>query len=136
LLTQLRGRRCNVYSSDVRVRVIASGLFTYPDTTVVCGEEERDRADQNALTNPIVIVEVPSPGTEAYDRGDKLEHYKLMTTLQEVVLVGHDAPRIDVWRRNGPAWVCLTSSAGEVARLSSIGCTLAVDELFVDPLRP
>jgi Uma2 family endonuclease len=69
---QLRGRRCNVYTSDARIRVVATGLITYPDVSVVCGHEERDQEDRLALINPLVIVEVSSPGTAAYDRGPKL----------------------------------------------------------------
>jgi Uma2 family endonuclease len=135
LVEQLRGRRCNVYSSDVRVRVVATGLDTYPDLSVVCGEEQRDREDQNAITNPVVLVEVLSPSTEEYDRGEKLEHYQKIVSLQEVVLVSHSERRVDVWRREeGGAWRVHQAKAGEVAHLSSIACTLDVDELYRDPL--
>lgn len=68
LVAQLRGKRCNVYSSDVRVQVAATGLSTYPDLSVVCGQDERDVEDRNALTNPIVLIEVLSPSTEDQQR--------------------------------------------------------------------
>jgi Uma2 family endonuclease len=136
LLGQLRGRRCNVYSSDVRVRVEATGLDTYPDLSVVCGREERDVHDRNALTNPIVLVEILSPGTEEYDRGEKLDHYKRLPSLREVVLVAHDRPRIEVWRRpDAPdQWTLLEFGPGETAHLESIDCDLDLNDLFRDPM--
>ena len=76
LLAQLRGGPRRVYSSDLRIRVAATGLATYPDVTVVCGRSERDPANEVTVVNPRVVVEVLSPGTEDYDRGEKLEHYK------------------------------------------------------------
>src|SRR6266704_1159431 len=72
LSNALTGRACRVFTSDVRVRVRATGLDTYPDASVMCGRPERDVEDGNALTNPLVLVEVTSPSTEAYDRGDRL----------------------------------------------------------------
>src|SRR5262252_2208809 len=80
LLQQLTGKRCNIYNSDVRVRVVATGLDTYPDLSVVWGREERDLDDRLSLINPVVLVEVLSPSTEEYDRGEKLEHYRRIPT--------------------------------------------------------
>jgi Uma2 family endonuclease len=135
LVGQLRGQRCSVYSSDVRVRVVSTGLDTYPDLSVVCGEEQRDTEDRNAIINPIVLVEVLSPSTEEYDRGEKLEHYHKIASLQEVVLVSHRETRVDVWRREeSGAWRARSFGAGETAHLSSIECTLDIDELYRDPL--
>jgi Uma2 family endonuclease len=75
LLAQLRGGPCRVYSSDLRVRVHATGLATYPDVTVVCGEVQRDPESVTTVVNPRIVVEVLSDATEAYDRGQKLDHY-------------------------------------------------------------
>jgi Uma2 family endonuclease len=135
LVSQLRGKRCVEYSSDVRIKIAASGLFTYPDVSVVCGAEQRDKVDPHALTNPVVLVEVTSPSTAAYDRGEKLEHYKLLPSVQEVVIVAREEPRIEVWRRAGSGWVCVTARAHETVQLLSVGCVLAADEVFADPLR-
>jgi Uma2 family endonuclease len=141
LAAQLAGRSCNVYTSDVRVRVrvrvrvAATGLDTYPDLSVVCGEEQRASEDRNALVNPIVIVEILSPSTEEYDRGEKLSHYQQIPSLREVVLVSHREPVVEVWRRDAGAWRQHTTAAGGVVALDSVGCTLAVDELYRDPLR-
>ncbi len=137
LAPQLRGRRCRVYSSDLRVRVVATGLATYPDVTIVCGEEKHDAQDRHALNNPIVLVEVLSPTTAEYDRGEKLEHYQQIPTLQEVVFVAHDRPGVEIVRRDASgAWTRHPAGPGETAQLPSIECSLDVDELFRDPLAP
>ncbi|GAC1352100.1 MAG: Uma2 family endonuclease [Polyangiales bacterium] len=129
---QLRGRPCRVYTSDVRVRVIATGLNTYPDVTVVCGHEEHDVEDKNALTNPVVLVEITSDSSEKYDRGDKLESYKRIPSLEEVVLVSHRERKIAVYRR-AQGWLHDEVTTGAI-ELSSIRCSLDVEELFRNPL--
>jgi Uma2 family endonuclease len=133
LSNQLRGRRCRVYTSDARVRVVATGLDTYPDVTVVCGHAEFDVEDKNALTNPVVLFEITSSGTEAFDRGEKLEHYKRIASLREVVIVSHHERRIDIHRRTeADGWAC-TEARGNV-QLASIGVVIDVDEVYRDPL--
>jgi Uma2 family endonuclease len=82
LSAQLVGKKCRVYNSDARVRVRATGLVTYPDVSVVCGKLETDAEDCFAIINPIVIVDVLSKGTEAYDRGEKLTHYEQVPSLR------------------------------------------------------
>ena len=136
LRTQSRGRPCEVYSSDVRVRVLATGLATYPDTSVVCGRLERDPADANTIVNPVVLVEVLSDSTEGYDRGEKFAHYQRLPSLKEYVLVSQRSPRIEVFRRNedGNSWTLLIAQAGERVSLASIGCELAVDEMYANAL--
>jgi Uma2 family endonuclease len=133
----LAGRPCRVYSPDLRVRVQATGLGTYPDGTVICGAIELDPADpkQHTALNPRVLVEVLSPSTEDYDRGEKLGHYKLMPSLQEVMLVGHDRHEVEVVRRESDgSWSRHISREGEVVRLSSIVCELLVSEIYRNPL--
>ena len=93
LMVALRGGRCRVYSSDMRVRVRKTGLCTYPDVTVVCGPREPDPEDMNTVTNPIVLVEITSKSTEKYDRGEKFDHYKQIRSLREYVLVSRVAAR-------------------------------------------
>jgi len=135
LARQLEGRPCNVYTSDARVRVTATGLVTYPDLTVACGSVQIDREDPLALINPVVIVEVASPSSDLYDRGDKLEHYKQIASLREVIIVAHEAVRLETWSRgdDGP-WSGRVLGAGEQADLASIGCRLDVDEIYRDPM--
>jgi Uma2 family endonuclease len=130
---QLRGKRCTVHSSDMKIRVLETGLATYPDVSVVCGTPELDPESEHVIVNPTVIVEVLSPGTEEWDRGGKLEHYKRVESLREVVLVAHDRRAVAVWRRDGESWSCTEVSAGS-AVLASIGCSLALADIYYDPL--
>jgi Uma2 family endonuclease len=137
LNVQLRGQRCRVHSTELRVRVKTTGLGTYPDVTVVCGRLERDPDDRTGHTaiNPRVIVEVLSPSTEDYDRGEKLSHYQTIPSLQEVVLVAHDRPELEVVRREADGtWSRHLAGAGQAVQLASIRCELVVAEVYRDPL--
>jgi Uma2 family endonuclease len=131
LYAQLRGGACRAYSSDLRVRVLATGLATYPDVTVVCGPREVAPEDKNTVTNPTLVVEVLSPSTEEYDRGEKLDHYRRIPTLRHVVLVAYDARRLEVWTRgDGDAFRCVEAREGDVAELPAIGARLDVHEIY------
>jgi Uma2 family endonuclease len=136
LNTQLRGKPCRVYGSDLRVRVTETGLGTYPDVTVVCGRLELDPEDpeKHTVVNPRALVEVLSPSTEAYDRGEKLAHYKRIASLAEIVLVSQDERRLEVWRRDGERWTLDVAHGEAVVRLRSIDCDLPLDEVYRDPL--
>ena len=135
LSNALEGRPCRVFTSDVRVRVQATGLDTYPDASVVCGRIERDAADRNALTNPVVLAEVTSPTTESYDRGQKLDHYKRLPSLREVLIVSHGERRLEVWRRDGEGrWTAESYGPGSTARLVSVNAELPVDAVYRNPL--
>src|SRR5689334_833783 len=76
LRARLKGHACRAYISDMRIRVSETGLYTYPDVVVVCGERRFDDVERDTLLNPTLIVEVLSESTEAYDRGDKFDHYR------------------------------------------------------------
>jgi len=133
----LRERPCEVFNSDLRVRVVATGLGTYPDVTVICGRFEADPEDPkgNTATNPLVIVEVLSPSTEQYDRGEKLTHYRRIASLREVVLVAQDARRVEVWSRSeSGGWSECVSTGESTAHLPSLGCDLPLAEIYRDPL--
>ncbi|MBX3188821.1 MAG: Uma2 family endonuclease [Labilithrix sp.] len=131
LFSQLRGGRCRAHDSDLRVRVLDTGLATYPDVTVVCGPRERDPDDPHAVTNPTLIVEVLSPSTEPYDRGDKFEHYKRMPSLRQYVLVSSTERAVEVWTRaEDQTWAHVVSREGERASLASVGASLDVRELY------
>jgi Uma2 family endonuclease len=122
LFSQIRRGTCRAHDSDLRVRVLETGLATYPDITVVCGPSERDPQDANAVTNPTLIVEVLSASTEDYDRGDKFEHYKRLPSLKEYVLVSHSERVVEAWSRqpNG-SWSQRLAKDGEQVRLECIG---------------
>ncbi len=136
LTVQMSGKPCRVFSSDLRVRVKATGLGTYPDVSVVCDRLELDPDDDTGTTvvNPTLIVEVLSPSTEDYDRGEKLEHYQQMESLQEVVLVAHDDQRVQIWRRADRGWVSDDVEGDGVAELQGVGVSLSLAEIYDDPL--
>jgi Uma2 family endonuclease len=131
LFPQLRAGRCRAHGSDLRIRVLATGLATYPDVTIVCGPREVDPEDKNSVVNPTLLVEVLSPSTEEYDRGEKFAHYKRIPSLRQYVLVSSDDPRVEVWTRDAEdAWTSVVSTPGEVADLGAIGARLDVRELY------
>lgn len=134
--SQLRGRGCMAHSSDLRIRVLETGLATYPDVSVICGRRELDPDDRNTVTNPVLLVEVLSPSTADYDRGEKLRHYQRIASLREVVLVAHDERLLEVWQRgDGGAWSRRELRHG-VLELTSVPCVLAIDEVYRDELAP
>lgn len=120
---------CRVYSSDVKVRVEATDLSTYPDLSIVCGPLQRAAGDHNAITNPRYLVEVTSPSTEDYDRGDKLGHYKQLPSLEAVFLVSHRRRQVTVIRRVDSGWAQSEVRGGELLQLDEI-VAVALDELY------
>lgn len=131
LWQQLKGRPCSVCPSDMRVHVPATGLYTYPDALVVCGEPELRDGHMDTLLNPVLLIEVLSPSTEAWDRGRKLEQYRTIPSLAEILLVSQKEPRIEQHVRAGAGW---TSSVvtGLESRLAlpSLGLELALAEVY------
>lgn len=137
LHARLHGKPCRVFSADLRVRVLATGLATYPDVSVVCGRVELDPEDPKGHTvvNPRVIVEVLSPSTAAYDRGEKLDHYRRIDSLAEVVLVSHERREITLHRRRDDGtWAARVAREGDAARIEALACELPVADVYADPL--
>jgi len=135
LRAALRGKPCRVYSSDVRVRVSETGLSTYPDVSVVCGQLVTAPEDPDAVTNPTVLVEVLSDTTEAYDRGAKAAHYRRIPSLREYVLVSQVEPLVEVYRRaESGRWELLEARAGDAVELGSLGVRIDVTALYANPL--
>ena len=131
----LRGRSCAVHSSDLRIRVLDTGLETYPDASVLCGHAELDPVDPHVVLNPVLLVEVTSPSTEEYDRGEKLEHYRRIVSLHEVLLVSHSEKLVEVLRKDGDGrWSRHEARAGAAVQLASIGREIRVDDVYRDPL--
>jgi Uma2 family endonuclease len=128
-------RPCAVFCSDVRVRIEATGRSTYPDLSVVCSQLEHASDDADAITNPVILVEVLSASTEASDRGDKFAPYRRLPALREYVLVSQSEPRIEVFRRGErDEWTLFEAREHQTLRLESIGAVLDVDEIYRDPL--
>lgn len=135
LLDGLRGKPCRVFSSDLRVRVMESDLSTYPDVTVVCEHLQYAPDDTMAIVNPLLIVEVLSPATEAWDRGEKFSHYRRLSSLREYLLVAQDTPRLELFRRSDAGhWELHDARSGAALELTSVGITLHVDDIYRNPL--
>lgn len=121
---------CRVFTSDLRIRIPATGLSTYPDAAVVCGRTQRPPDDPVAVTNPVLLVEVTSPSTEDYDRGEKLRHYKSLGSVREILIVSHREPRLELHRGEGGAWTTQTASRHETLSLESIATQIDVDDVY------
>jgi Uma2 family endonuclease len=129
---QMRNRPCIVYPGDLRVRVSRTGLYTYPDLSVVCGTPEFEDAELDTLLNPTLIIEVLSPSTAAYDRGEKFQRYRKIETLQEYVLIAQDQHHIERFLRQPDSEWSLADASGldTVLELRSIGVKLALADVY------
>ena len=131
LSLQLRGRPCELYAQDMRVRVAEGEMYAYPDLAVVCGGPEFEDGTLDVLLNPTLIIEVLSASTEAYDRGLKFARYRRRASLQEYVLVTQDRVSVERYSRQGELWVLTEATRLEdVIDLPSIGCTLALRDVY------
>jgi Uma2 family endonuclease len=100
LATKLKGEPCKPYGSDLRIHVAQNTLFTYPDISVICGDIVPSQLDQDTATEPVVLVEILSPSTRNYDKGDKFKLYRDIPALREYILVDSEAICIEVYRIN------------------------------------
>lgn len=130
LLRQGHGR-CKVFTADVKVHVTASGNSYYPDVSVACGPSEVAVVDDQAITNPVLLVEVLSERTESYDRGRKFRDYQRIPSLRHYLLVSQDEARIEHFQRNDDdTWTLRIAEAGALVHLPELGGALSVDAVF------
>lgn len=129
---QLRGHPCETYTSDMRVRIPAHNVYTYPDVVVACGEPKFEDAEVDTLLNPALIIEVLSDSTERYDRGKKFAYYRSLPSLGEYLLVAQDEYRIDYYRREADGRWLIGDAHGRDATLDLVagGCTLALADVY------
>jgi Uma2 family endonuclease len=128
----LKDKPCTVFNSDLRVQVQATGLYTYPDATIVCGEQIFDDDHRDTLLNPTVIVEVLSDSTEKYDRGKKSNHYRQIKSLKELILIAQDRPQVERFTRQ-PNGDWLFNEQKELSaefELKSLDISVAMSELY------
>lgn len=132
LSLQLGGSGCRVHSGDMRIYIEATGLNTYADAVVVCGPDQYRDSRKTSLLNPKLIVEVLSPGTEAYDRGRKRSHYIQIPSLQHYLLISQKETNAELHTRGADgAWVVTQAlRPGESVTLSALNCTLSIEELY------
>ncbi|PVD51421.1 Uma2 family endonuclease [Terrimonas sp.] len=97
---KLNGKKCQPFGSDQRIHIEANTLFTYPDISIICGEPETFNDDDWNILNPAVIVEILSPSTKNYDRGEKFKLYRDIPTLKEYILVDSESVHIEIFRLN------------------------------------
>jgi Uma2 family endonuclease len=138
---KLRHHRGQPYNAQLRVKVEATGLFTYPDLSVVCGEPRLLDDEMDALLNPTLIVEVLSDSTESYDRGMKFEHYRQISSLHEYLLVSQYEPRIEQFiRQANNEWLMREAMGMNAALTLPSGITIELAEIFANvdfsPTRP
>jgi Uma2 family endonuclease len=132
LTVRLAGRECQAFTSDMRVHVPATGLYTYPDVVAVCGEPELQDEHLDTLLNPVLIVEVLSKSTARYDRIDKIADYRSIPSFAEYLLVSQDEYRVEHYARQPDGRWLLTEfrSPPDVIRLDSIRCSLSLSEIY------
>ena len=123
-------KRCRVFTSGLKLRVQATGLATYPDVVVVCGSAELDGVDPNAVVNPMVLVEVLSRTTEAYDRGEKWAHYRTIPSLQAYLLVDQLRPRVEMFERTPDGFLHRMAEAGQRLSIPGLPIELDIDALY------
>jgi len=132
LVSQLRDRPCQAFSSDLRVRAASSARYTYPDVVVVCGEQIVENTQPETLLNPTVIIEVLSDSTEGRDRGEKFAHYRRIPSLTDYVLVAQDRPYVEHFERHGEdTWLYRAFEGRDaVLALPTLPCTLALRDVY------
>jgi len=108
---QLKGRPCFVYSNDMRVRIVETGMYAYPDIVATCSSPKFEDSYVDTLLNPMLIIEVLSDSTEAYDRGQKFAHYRRLASLTDYVLVAQDRACVEHYVRRSEQWI-LTEVSG------------------------
>jgi Uma2 family endonuclease len=129
---QLKGRPCEIYSNTLRLRTSPTGLYTYPDVVVACGDIQFADNQKDTLLNPSVIIEVLSDSTRDYDRGLKFQQYRTLASLAEYLTVAQDAPHVEHWKRQ-PENRWLLAEYGDPSAsiaLESIGCVLPLSEVY------
>jgi Uma2 family endonuclease len=132
LRTKLKGRPCKPFTSDLRLKVEATGLCTYPDVSVICGPLQFAAGTDDTVVNPTLLIEVLSDSTEGYDRGEKFRHYRQMPSLKEYLLVSQRLPRIEHFlRRANEEWTLRAAESRDASlALPSLEITIELNEVF------
>ena len=132
LHSQLKDRDCNAYVNDMRVKVSATGLYTYPDVVITCEKPKFEDSVVDTLLNPQAIIEVLSESTEKYDRGDKFAQYRQLPSLREYVLVSQERPHIELFTKTDAGVWMLTEAIGLESSIDipAIACRLTLAEVY------
>ena len=129
---QLRRKSCEPFFGDMRVKVSPTGLYTYPDVVIVCGELRLEDQAFDTLLNPTVIIEVLSDSTEKYDRGEKFAHYRALDSLTDYLLVAQNQPRIERFNRQAEGHWLYSVADGLDAQMNvgEMDCVLRLNEIY------
>jgi Uma2 family endonuclease len=129
---QLKGKACEVYSNDLRLRVTPAGLYTYPDVMVACGDIQFADDHKDTILNPVLLIEVLSESTRDYDRGRKFQYYRTLPSLVEYLTVSQDEPHVEHWsRQQQDRWLLVEfGGVGQTIPLISIPCNLPLAEIY------
>ncbi|MCC6551747.1 MAG: Uma2 family endonuclease [Polyangiaceae bacterium] len=135
LRNALRRLPCEVYPSDMRIKIPATGLYTYADASVTCDRPSFEDDEFDTLLNPQVIFEVLSDSTKDYDRGTKFKNYRSIPSLRDYVLVSQNEILVEHFVRHPDgSWILRERRTGELLELASVGCAIPVDELYLKVL--
>ena len=131
LYNQLIGGECQVAASDMRVKAIQTDSYFYPDVVVVCGEPRAEDDTFDTLLNPTLIVEILSPSTETYDKGEKFEHYQQIASLKDYILISQDKVHVEHYCRQGTEWLQTKfAELEDVLSLHAIDCELRLQDVY------
>jgi Uma2 family endonuclease len=129
---RLKGKRCEAFGSDLRIHVEAAGLYTYPDISIICGNVKHHMGRKDTVTNPVVLIEVLSPDTESYDRGQKFDFYREIPTLNEYILIASTRMKVEHFQRqeSGQWLLTIFSKPEEALPIESIGAAIPLSEIY------
>lgn len=132
LYSRLRGETCQVYASQMRVQAAGGRSYLYPDIVPTCTEKRFADDVRDTLTNPVLVMEVLAPDTEAFDRGEKFHYYQTIQTLQEYILISQDQPRVECYTRGGEdVWFLWTETDLDTeVDFFSVGCRIRLREIY------
>jgi Uma2 family endonuclease len=127
----LLGRPCQPYSSDQRIGVSENGRYVYPDASVTCRPVQTAASDPESIVNPVLVAEVLSDSTEAFDRGDKFLGYRALPSLQDYVLISQNAIRVEHFTRSTEgSWILRTYESGSTINIASLEIQIVIDILY------
>lgn len=129
--SQLKSKGCEVYVSDMRVKIPVGDFYVYPDVTVACGAPRFEDSEVDTLLNPVIIIEILSKSTEDYDRGTKFVHYRTLPSLAEYLLVSQEERRVEHLVRQASGWLLTEfTHLEDVVELPSVGARMALSEIY------
>jgi len=128
--------KCRGFESNMKLEIAAADSYVYPDVMVVCGEVEVAENTTDVIKNPMLIIEVLSPGTESFDRGLKFEYYRMIPSLKEYVLVSQNKPKVETYfRQKENIWTyTVVEGLDKTLMFQSLEYEIALKEIYLTVL--